>query len=217
MINQGILKEKYNPEGSLLRRHQLCMLEMLKYIDSVCKKNDIKYWLSSGTLLGAVRHKGFIPWDDDCDIEMLRSDYKKLLCCLKKENYANGKYVLQTNENDVFYVMPYAKLRKVDTLVYERGEEDLLYKYRGVFIDIFPLEKSCFFVSRITAMLHNKLLVRIAKSNFPISLKMKIIKISKFFLCKLLYPIIRVLFEPFFKKSCFPHLWSPFYEKTIYI
>ena len=71
MIDQEIqakLREKFNPDGSMLRKQQLRMLEILLYIDKVCKENNINYWLSSGTLLGAVRHGGFIPWDDDLDI-----------------------------------------------------------------------------------------------------------------------------------------------------
>ncbi len=71
---QKYYREKYNPDGSRLRCLQLGMLEILKYIDKVCSENNISYWLSSGTCLGAVRHGGFIPWDDDVDIEMLRPD-----------------------------------------------------------------------------------------------------------------------------------------------
>ena len=69
---------KYNPDGSDLRRIQLRVLEILKIIDSICKKHDILYWLEGGALLGAVRHGGFIPWDDDIDIQILRKDRKKL-------------------------------------------------------------------------------------------------------------------------------------------
>lgn len=81
---QNELRERYNPDGSILRKQQLRMLEMLQYIDFVCKKHNIRYWLCSGTLLGAVRHGGFIPWDDDVDIEMLREDYKRLVRILKR-------------------------------------------------------------------------------------------------------------------------------------
>lgn len=68
------LREKYNPDGSILRQHQLKMLDILIIIDRICKKHGIKYWISDGTLLGAVRHGGFIPWDDDLDIQMMRKE-----------------------------------------------------------------------------------------------------------------------------------------------
>ena len=62
------LRVKYNPDGSILRQHQLKMLDILIVIDGICKKHGIKYWISDGTLIGEVRHGGFIPWDDDLSI-----------------------------------------------------------------------------------------------------------------------------------------------------
>ena len=79
------LRERFNPEGSILRRQQLRMLELLDAVDCICKKHNIPYWLSSGTLIGAARHNGFIPWDDDLDIEILRSDYLRLIKILPQE------------------------------------------------------------------------------------------------------------------------------------
>ena len=66
------LRKKYNPDGSLLRNQQMELLEMLKILGDICDKNDIQWWLSSGTLLGAIRHQGFVPWDDDVDIERMK-------------------------------------------------------------------------------------------------------------------------------------------------
>ena len=77
MISQSVhnaLRDKYSPYGSPLRRQQMRMLEILLEIDRICKRHGIQYWLSSGTLIGAARHGGFIPWDDDLDIEMMRED-----------------------------------------------------------------------------------------------------------------------------------------------
>lgn len=145
-ITQKRLRAKYNPEGSPLRVHQLKMLEMLKYFDSICKKNDIKYWLSSGTCLGAIRHGGFIPWDDDMDIEMLRSDYLKLVEVFKETD----DYILQTWKNDKYYCLSFAKMRDKNSKIYNS-----LFKYKGVFIDILVLEKSPKFLSLLTCYSRN--------------------------------------------------------------
>ncbi len=136
-LEQQKLREKFNPDDSILRQHQQKMLDILKRFDKICQENDIKYWLSSGTCLGAIRHHGFIPWDDDADVEMLREDYLKFLKVFKETE----RYVLQTKDNDTYYVAPYAKLRDKKTYVEEHGQ-DCNYKYRGIYIDIFALERS---------------------------------------------------------------------------
>ena len=128
---QNELRELFNPDGSPLRKHQLKMLEILKYVDKICKDNGIKYWLSSGTCLGAVRHNGFIPWDDDVDIEMMREDFLKFERVFKETDL----YVLQTHKNDKYYPTPFNKVRSKNTIIY-----DSLYKYRGVFIDILCID-----------------------------------------------------------------------------
>ena len=133
------LRKRFNPDGSLLRRQQLRMLELLEVIDVICRKHQIPYWLSSGTLIGAARHKGFIPWDDDLDIEMLRSDYLRLLKVLPQELPDN--LALQTNETDPNYIFIYGKLRDKDSHLEETNSYDRILYYTGIYIDIFPLEK----------------------------------------------------------------------------
>ena len=139
------LRERYNPDGSMLRKQQLRMLEILLHIDRVCKEHNIPYWLSSGTLLGAVRHGGFIPWDDDVDIEMLREDYLRF----EKVFEEDDDYVLQTYKNDLCYIHPYAKVRDKHTVLVEHGSGEE-YKYQGCFVDIFPMEHTHKFMNLLT-------------------------------------------------------------------
>ena len=84
-----------------LRQAQLVMLRMLKIIDYICRKHNLSYWVCSGTLLGAVRHKGFIPWDDDLDICMIREDYEKFTQIAPLEFPKD--IMLQTRESDPNY------------------------------------------------------------------------------------------------------------------
>lgn len=146
------LKKRFNPEGSLLRRQQHRMTEMLLFIDKVCKKHGIPYWLSSGTLLGCVRHGGYIPWDDDLDIEMLRKDYMRLMEVLPKELPEN--YALQTHDTDPNYIFAYAKLRDKKSYLEETNHYDRIFKYRGIYIDIFPFEKSPLLLHWISCRAH---------------------------------------------------------------
>lgn len=144
---QEKFRAEYNPDGSVLRRQQMRMLDILLHVDKVCKEHAIKYWLSSGTLLGAVRHGGFIPWDDDLDIEMLREDFLRFKRVFKDSE----DFVMQTPENDLHYIMPYVKVRDTHSVIEEHsGGQN--FKYKGIFIDIFALEYTHKFVNHRTHM-----------------------------------------------------------------
>ena len=113
-------------------------LDLLNELDKVCKKHNIKYFADSGTLLGAVRHKGFIPWDDDIDVVMLREDYEKL-CKIAKAEFIKP-YFFQTNKTDVHYYRGHAQLRNCETTGALENEINVVSFNQGIFIDIFPLD-----------------------------------------------------------------------------
>lgn len=145
---QQTLRAKYNPDGSPLRRQQMRMLHILSEIDRICKKHNISYWLSSGTLIGAVRHGGFIPWDDDLDIEMMRDDYDKLMSILPAE--LPPHLALQNHETDPTYFYFYAKIRDRQSILEEGNRYDRIWKEKGIYIDIFPLERQTIPLHRIS-------------------------------------------------------------------
>ena len=122
--------------------HQLWSveIEMLDAFDTVCKKYGLRYSLAYGTLLGAVRHKGFIPWDDDLDIMMPREDYQRLFEIWSKE--VDSEYFLQDYTTDTEdYVNSFAKIRKKHTDFITSEEEKTVRYHTGIFIDIFPGDK----------------------------------------------------------------------------
>lgn len=112
---------------------------MLEVFDDICRRHHIRYWLSSGTALGCVRHKGFIPWDDDMDVEMLREDYLRMLRLLPQELPDN--LALQCHETDENYFFAYGKLRDRKSHLEETNGYDRVFKEQGIFIDIFVLER----------------------------------------------------------------------------
>ena len=147
-MNNEELRERFNPEGSLLRRQQIRMLEILLEVDRICKKHDIPYWLSSGTLIGAMRHDGFIPWDDDLDIEMMRKDYLRLMEVLPKE--LPEWLALQNSDTDPNYFYFYAKVRDRRSRMLEQNGYDRLWQEQGIYIDIFPMEHHPIWLHKLT-------------------------------------------------------------------
>lgn len=127
-----------DPASSLLREHQLVLLTMLHEIDRICRKHHISYMLFAGTALGAVRHEGFIPWDDDLDILMLRPEYEKFLKIAPSELDA-GIYFLQ-KEFSEHWPCCFSKLRKNNTACIEKYHPKDRLVHQGVYIDIFPCD-----------------------------------------------------------------------------
>ena len=132
------LRQKYNPDGSLLRRAQLRMLDILKVVDAICQKHHIEYVLDGGSLLGAVRHGGFIPWDDDLDITVMRKDFERLRKILPTE--LPSDMVFQDYATDPSYPILIAKVRDRHSYLYEAEWTDKL-KEKGIFLDIIPMEE----------------------------------------------------------------------------
>lgn len=122
-----------------LRHLQLVMLQIAKDIKKVCDENDIKYFLDSGSLLGAVRHGGFIPWDDDFDIGMTRENFEKF-CKIGQEELGN-KYFVQTWDSEKYYGRPLAKVRLNNTQYIEASEQNNKINH-GIFVDILPYDKT---------------------------------------------------------------------------
>lgn len=129
------MQEKVNLSQAELRNLQLIELEMLVEADRICRKYNIEYSLDGGTLLGAVRHKGFIPWDDDADIIFTRREYAKFFRACKQE-LDRERFFLQDYCTDKDYRWGFAKLRRKGTEYIRLGQEHMKFR-TGVYIDIF--------------------------------------------------------------------------------
>ncbi len=113
-------------------------LELLKEVDKICKKYNIKYFADSGTLLGAIRHNGFIPWDDDIDIAMLRDDYNKFRRIAEKE--LDERFFCQSGYNDKGFYGGMLHIRMNNTTAILKKNFPHIRYHQGIFIDIFPLD-----------------------------------------------------------------------------
>ena len=122
----------------MLRKLQLTQLDILKVFDKFCREHDLHYSLYAGSLLGAVRHKGFIPWDDDLDVCMSRADYDRLIA-LWEQAQPKG-YILQNKENSPNFWQSFSKIRK-DHTTFLQGQREAGQYHTGIFLDIFPLDR----------------------------------------------------------------------------
>jgi lipopolysaccharide cholinephosphotransferase len=124
--------------NTTLHLAQMTMLDILKAVHQICEDNDIRYWLDAGTLLGCVRHKGFIPWDDDIDIAMPREDFAKFISIAQP--LLPKDMLLQTKSADIVCASNITKVRKLGTKYIQYGETDCEPYHQGIFIDIFPFD-----------------------------------------------------------------------------
>lgn len=147
-MNNPYLKQ-YQTEN--LRRAQLKMLDILIAVDDICRRHDIPYWLDAGTLLGAVRHGGFIPWDDDIDIAMTTADLKRFLEVAPSELPPHLFMQMPGNEPTK---EPLPKIRDLKSFFVEPGDDFSAPYEKGLYVDIFPYvtypNVSAAFIRRVT-------------------------------------------------------------------
>ena len=130
--------EEFMTSENLKKLHEV-EVEILDEFVRLCNIYKLEYFLAGGTLLGAVRHKGFIPWDDDLDVLMPRNDYEKFLEIANKE--LNKKYMIDNKNTNPKYYLNFTKIRKKDTIF----EQDFQVNYdgpKGIWLDIFPLDEA---------------------------------------------------------------------------
>lgn len=164
-------------DGSTLKKLQNTELQILKDFDKYCRKHNLKYSLYGGTLLGAVRHKGFIPWDDDIDVAMTRKEYTKF-CSLIKETPI-PEYYFQNCTDDKYCTTCHGKLRKNNTELLIKGEISAT-GHHGIWLDIFPLDKLSNNIHNKRKLINNgKRLIYLTRTNLTYYTENLITKIIK--------------------------------------
>ena len=146
-------------KGKDFRKMQLTELDMLVEFDKVCRKYNINYVLFGGSLLGAVRHQGYIPWDDDADIGMLREDYETFK--KHKDEMNPNICFFQDHDTDHEYRWEYGKLRRTGSTYVRVGQEHLKCK-TGIFVDVFPMDDITGFLYLIGSVFAPMIAIQIA-------------------------------------------------------
>ena len=131
-------RDMVNLSEEELRQLQLVELEILVEVDRICRKNNINYNITGGTLLGAVRHNGFIPWDDDADVALLRKDYERFKQACKIDLDTSRFYYQDAWETEG-YRWSYGKVRRKETLYLRENQDHMPYE-QGISVDIFPID-----------------------------------------------------------------------------
>lgn len=198
-MTEIVTQRIYNPEGSTLRRAQLRMAEMLSYIDTICYNNNIIYWMDFGTLLGAARHKGFIPWDDDTDICMPIDDYNRFKNLLiSSDMFKSNQFVIECHETDKKFFKPWISLRDTKSTYLHNDVEadraDKKLKFRGLQVDIFPVEKDILPKFHHICHLYQKYLIDFPQRNIHHMAFLEwSVPLSYWLLHKFIKPLLRFL------------------------
>ena len=178
-------------EIELQRIHEL-ELDMFKVFVEICNRENLPYYLLGGSCLGAVRHQGFIPWDDDMDVGLLRADYEKFLRVADK--YLPEYMFLQTNFTDPEYPMLFAKIRNNNTTFIESSARKVDINH-GVYIDIFPIDNypKSYLLGKCLCTFMSLCNVRVLQEYYKLVVKKTFLKKFVFFIFNILFPDVEKL------------------------